>query len=267
MSIPADKIERAKYLISEIVGSRKTTVHKMQKLCGFLNFIGKAVVPGRAFTRRLYSYFSSSMKPHFHINVKAEMKLDLKVWELFLSNPLSYCRPFMDFSTILMANDLDWYTDASGKIGYGGYHFDEYFQGTWDDALFGSDFEGKVNELGIQCKEMYVVLISIYIWGDRYRNRRIRLFCDNKNVVNMLNTGSSSCIICMKMVRILTLKCMQWNLRVFGKFVSTNDNFLADALSRFQMERFWKDIVDLEKNMSIEPRQLPTDIWPINKIL
>ena len=38
VSIPADKVECAKILISEIMVSKITTVHKLQKLCGFLNF-------------------------------------------------------------------------------------------------------------------------------------------------------------------------------------------------------------------------------------
>ena len=30
---------------------RKITVLQLQKICGFLNFLGRAIIPGRAFTR------------------------------------------------------------------------------------------------------------------------------------------------------------------------------------------------------------------------
>ena len=33
-------------------------VHDLQKLCGFLNFLSKAVFPGRTFTRHMYAKFS-----------------------------------------------------------------------------------------------------------------------------------------------------------------------------------------------------------------
>ena len=59
------------------------------------------------------------MKQHHHLNVKKEMKDDLKVWLRFLNNPEIYCRPFIDYSIVLQADDLDWYTDASGVIGSG----------------------------------------------------------------------------------------------------------------------------------------------------
>ena len=52
VSIPAQKIEKAVLLISEVLckKNRKLTVKQLQKICGFLNFLGRAIVPGRAFT-------------------------------------------------------------------------------------------------------------------------------------------------------------------------------------------------------------------------
>ena len=74
VAIPVDKVERAIILIQDILTHKKTTVKQLQRLCGFLNFLCKCIVPGRAFTRRLYSKFSSVMKPHYHVNINGEMK-------------------------------------------------------------------------------------------------------------------------------------------------------------------------------------------------
>ena len=54
--IPTDKVQRAIDLIEVTKKKRKVTLHELQKLCGYLNFLCRAVVPGRAFTRRLYAY-------------------------------------------------------------------------------------------------------------------------------------------------------------------------------------------------------------------
>ena len=53
--IPSDKVARARIMIDNIKNSKsgKTTAHQLQKLCGFLNFLCRAVPPGRAFTRRV----------------------------------------------------------------------------------------------------------------------------------------------------------------------------------------------------------------------
>ena len=55
--IPVDKVLKGQQLICELLelGKKKTTVLKLQQVCRFLNFLCKAIVPSRAFTRRLYS--------------------------------------------------------------------------------------------------------------------------------------------------------------------------------------------------------------------
>ena len=56
ISIPCEKIAKAINMIQFILDKRskgkalKITVLQLQKICGFLNFLGRAVVPGRVFT-------------------------------------------------------------------------------------------------------------------------------------------------------------------------------------------------------------------------
>ena len=50
VSIPVDKIEKAKEQIRKILMVHKTKMHNIQRLCGFLNFLCRYIVPGRAFT-------------------------------------------------------------------------------------------------------------------------------------------------------------------------------------------------------------------------
>ena len=71
-------------------------------------------MPGRAFTRRMYNKFDNpKLKQHHHIRVDAELRLDRLVWVRFLKNDTSICRPFMDFSEVLIAEKLNFFTDAS----------------------------------------------------------------------------------------------------------------------------------------------------------
>ena len=100
--LPVEKVRKAVSLIESVITkrSKKITLNQLQKICGFLNFLGRCIIPGRAFTRRLYVYTASSnLKPHHHIRVNAEMKEDLIMWLIFLKHQSVYCRPFMDFST------------------------------------------------------------------------------------------------------------------------------------------------------------------------
>ena len=49
----------------------------MQQLCGHLNFVCQAIVPGRAFLRRLYYSTKGVRKPHHHIKITEALKRDL----------------------------------------------------------------------------------------------------------------------------------------------------------------------------------------------
>ena len=68
------------------------------------------------------------MKPHYHVNVTSEMRQDLRLWQEFLNHPTVYSRPFLDFSSVLQADDIDFYTDSSGSIGCGSIFGDRFFQ-------------------------------------------------------------------------------------------------------------------------------------------
>ena len=98
--------------------NHKVTVHEMQKLCGFLNFLCKCIVPGRAFLTRMYAAAPSNLLQHHHFKLNQETLLDMIMWKKFLVSPYVLCRPFLDFA-VTTSQELDMYSDASGRIGFG----------------------------------------------------------------------------------------------------------------------------------------------------
>ena len=96
-------------MLKTLVDSKKATIKELQSLCGYLNFLNKAVVLGRTFTRRMYAKFSHvvdctgwnnsrarireissnnkpRLKPHYHVCLDAEFKSDCSVWIQFLES-------------------------------------------------------------------------------------------------------------------------------------------------------------------------------------
>ena len=260
VSVPVEKVEKALLLVQDILNHRKTTVKKLQKLTGFLNFLCRCVVPGHTFTRRLYAYTSTKLAPHHHIRVNVEMCNDLQVWQSFLNNPVIYCRPFIDFSLVLTASQLQWFTDASGRISFGGIHEKQWFLGQWTDDFLSL-------EPSIEFLELYAVTVSVLLWIEQYVNRRICLFCDNQAVVQMVNNATSSCKQCMVLIRILTLRSLEANTRIFAKYVPTAKNSFADALSRNQMGQFWRLARSHNVQFEENPREIPSQLWPIREKL
>ena len=97
-------------------------------------------------------------------------------------------------------------------------------------------------------------------------NRRICIFCDNESVVRMLNDNTSGCRNCMVLIRMIVLEGLTWNARIFAKHVQTRFNGLADALSRFQMHRFYSLAAKQKKNFNEQPCVIPEALLPMEKI-
>ena len=257
--IPLDKLVKAANWINYFLEkkSRKATVQEFQKLCGTLNFLCRCIVPGRAFLRRLYIN-NAKLKPHHHIKITEENRLDLMVWKEFLANPDNYYRPFMD-SVSINAQEIDMYSDASGnhRLGFGAYCGSEWTFGRWN-----TEFCNEVKP-SIEYLELFAVLVGILNWIRVFSNRRIILFCDNESVVHMINNSSSNCKNCMVLLRLITSESILRNVRVYAKHVGTKANGKADALSRLDFKRFW-DLAD--GSMNQRKTSIPDMVWPMQMI-
>ena len=114
VSVPEIKRTQTINMIQLLLSKKKVTIKELQSLAGMLNFLGRAIVPGRAFTRRMYSKFSGPMvtlKKFHHIRIDKEFKSDCKVWLDFLNTDvlLTVSRPFIDFSENLLATELEFF--------------------------------------------------------------------------------------------------------------------------------------------------------------
>ena len=75
LAIPEEKCCKAVYLLNKMLDKKKATVKELQALCGYLNFLNKAVYPGCVFTRRIYALIcegKTKLKPFHHVRLNAE---------------------------------------------------------------------------------------------------------------------------------------------------------------------------------------------------
>ena len=98
LAVPEEKCNKAIYLLNKMKDKKKSTVRDLQVLCGYLNFLNKAIYPGRAFTCRMYSKYAVQwekrhrnkstfkFKPYHHIKLDREFKSDCKIWLTFLQH-------------------------------------------------------------------------------------------------------------------------------------------------------------------------------------
>ena len=106
ISVPEDKRRKAVDLLENLIAAKRTTVKQLQVLCGYLNFLCRAVYPGRAFLRQMYAKYTVPelgyqmkfiLKPHHHVRLDKEFKLDASVWVEFLKRKIQiHCLPADD---------------------------------------------------------------------------------------------------------------------------------------------------------------------------
>lgn len=256
--------------IDQVLERSKVTVHRIQRLTGLLNFLCRAVVPGRTYLRRLYDKIAG-LKQYHHVRVDSELRADCKLWLEFLTEPLNVSRPFLDFIPSKGAEVLVMASDASlnKKLGIGG-HFTRMVGSSNSPQVNTSWFSqrwplGFIDKSGISIEvgELLGACMAVVIWIEELKGRRVVIWCDNQAVVQMINNSSSSCGKCMYLLRYLTLTCMTHSCRIFCKYVSTKSNWRADLLSRLRIRAF-KDGMKNQEGGSVDEFRTPLkrDLWP-----
>ena len=269
LAIPVEKQRRALNLLQEVLSKKKVTVKQLQVLTGYLNFLTKAIIPGRTFTRRICSKFTTlqnhngrKLKQHHHINIDQELRFDCEIWRTFLANfmSVSLCQPMVDLSkSTTTATELNFFSDASAnkKLGFGAIYGKKWLCAQWEP-----NYIEKYNP-SIEYLELVGVIGAMLLWGNLISNKSVIVFCDNTSTVAMINSMSSSCKNCMHLLHLLTLNNLVFNRRTFAKHVSGIENSLSDSLSHLQMDRFWRLVL---KDMERHPSPLSRLIWPLSAI-
>ena len=266
--IPEEKRDKAIYTLNKLLDKKKATVRVLQTLCGYLNFLNRAIYPGRVFMRRMYSKYASLidkpmrkidrstqletettgqsvskttkiLKPYHHIRLDSEFKSDCRIWLKFLTDPeLSKVvnRPMIDINMVTSSIDISFFTDASANplFGYGCIYESRWTYGQWEENFI------KEDKPSIEFLELYALCAGILMWENQIKDSRVIVHCDNMGVVGMINSMASTCKKCMHLLRILTLNGLLFSRRITAKYIKSADNILSDALSRMNLARFRK---------------------------
>ena len=173
---------------------------------------------------------------------------------------ISVSRPFLDLKSALVATELEFFSDTSLKSCLG---FRARFQKQWTFGQWPTNFITKYSP-SIEYAELFALLVAIYVWSPFLRNQRVIIFCDNQAVVAMVNNITSKCKNCMVLIRKLVLWSLQFNFRVFMKYIKLADNEVADSLSQLDFDCF--SYLAQEKHLDPMPQPLPDELWPIEKL-
>ena len=251
VTIPKDKTASILQEIQEVTESKKCRVKVLQALAGRLNFITKAVPHGRPFSRRIYDMFAG-MKPHWHISVTKELHKDLQMWRRFIQEYGGWTPILLPESPVIYL-----FTDAATTttLGWGACWCTVLAWDAWDPDFMHS------STMSIDFLELYVVVVTVWIWSPQFANKHVVMHSDNQPTVAVVNSKTSKSSSMLVLLRFLTLHCMLNNITITSNFLLGSAYQVADALSCLQFSRFHQ-LMPLADPV---PMALPTFLSPLSK--
>lgn len=225
--LPKDKFELIMSLLASWSSKRHCTRKELESLIGYLQHACKVIPQGRTFLRRMINLLAAFRREDHPIRLNREFHLDLGWWlEFFKSwNGKSF---FLSPEWAPLP-DFQMSSDASGTIGYGAIFTSHWFTGSWSASQL---------HLSIAYKELFPIVIAANLWGHLWSSRRAEFLSDNKAVVDILQSGTSKDPNLMILLRYLLLMAARHSFTFTATHVQGKSNHVADALSRFQFQRF-----------------------------
>ena len=232
MSVPPEKLSE----LREEIGTwrKKTTATKktLQQLLGKLHWVSRCVRFSRPFMGRLLQQLKAMylLPDNKKAALSPDSKLDILWWERYLRRfngvELLYVDEPLDLSlSQLLDTDAKVNCGDAQPWGGGSYFEDEYWSRSFPHWL-------KDPNIGIHLKEFYVVLISCWLWGDKWTGCVVYIFCDNTAVIETLDKEKPKDPKMQDLLReFLFIVCSKKFTPVFRK-IGTKENWCADFISR-----------------------------------
>ena len=230
LRLPSEKLERLKGVITEWQSRKVCSKRDLQSLIGQLQHACRVVRSGRTFLRRMINLLSVVVEPHHHIRLNRSFRADLGWWASFLGrwNGVailnSITQPSPDFTVT---------SDASGNWGCGAISSTgEWFMYQWPASW---------QSVNITAKELFPLVVAIATWGNLWRGKVVRCFCDNAAVVAIVQSGSSKDDLVMHLMRCFFYICARDSVYVTAEHIPGEGN-VADSLSRNNVSLFRKQV-------------------------
>ncbi|KAJ3534181.1 hypothetical protein NMY22_g7033 [Coprinellus aureogranulatus] len=223
--LPPTKLSYLSELLSEWSTMTWCTKRQIEELTGFLQFASQVIPTSRAFLRGFYNFAKGFASPFAKRRITGMARKDLEWWSSFAVswNGIRFISPERETMHI--------YTDAAGTKGLGGH-----FGNCW----YSERCPRRYRHEHIQVKEMLAVLHAVLRWGNELRRKHVIFHVDNEAIVSAINKLSIDSVPTMKILKSLISLACRLDFSFSSLWLSSSDNAIADAASRFSFTRMFE---------------------------
>ena len=244
LSLPVGKLNKLSDVLKAFTGKTWASKKQLERLAGMLSHCSVIVRGGRTFSRRVYNLCKKASKVRCKmVRLNSCFRADLQWW-------FKFAAAFNGKATMVKDRLCLQMTSDSSKKGFAVYLGDKWLAGTWDNSIkFQSQGSGcchiamapafdsydptNINEL-----ELWPVLRGLQEWGVYFKDMSVDVVTDNTQVFDMIRTGRSRNITCMTWLREIFWLCFLFNCDLKPVYIRSEDNFVADTLSRLGYDKY-----------------------------
>ena len=249
LRLPEGKLGKLSEVLKKFDCKKSASKKQLEKLAGILSHCSTVVRGGRTFSRRVYDLCKIAARVKNRIVcLNALFQADIEWW-------LRFAECFNGRAAMLRRDLGCDMTSDSSKMGFAVYLNEDWLAGSWKAPL---DIQGisadcvhvhsppgqdvydatNINEL-----ELWPVVAGAKRWCHVFRNRSVRVGTDNTQVLTMLRKGRSRNKTCMNWLRELFWLSFLFNFELIPYYVRSQDNFVADTMSRLGYDKYKKVFV------------------------
>ena len=248
--LPKDKFDRITALLEvwshkRFASRRILTPFKI----GHLQHACKVVPQGLSFMCRMINLLCAFRRDDHPIQLNREFFLNLNWWTEFFQS-WNGCS-FLQYPQLAPLPDFHVSSDASGALGYGAVFQNYWFSGSW--------LPKQVSQ-SIKYKEIFPIVVAVYICDPQWVSKRVLFLSDNSSVVEILRSGTSRAPTIVSLNRYLCLLAASYSFSFTASPVSGKCNAIANSLSCFQFQRFQHLAPHADHDQTHIPQQLLLDV-------
>ena len=169
------------------------TVKDLQVLAGHLAHASSVVRGGRTFSRRVINLLKYVSRQNSVVRLPDWFKDNLAWWVSFINTFNGSTYIICDLPELEVPLETD-----SSMTGFGARWGSQWFLGVWHlpfpppdfpNSHWGSPSVSYSPIQDINVLELWPIISSAQRWGESWRDKKVRVYTDNTQVVCMINTG------------------------------------------------------------------------------